>query len=169
MNDSKIKPILKSAHKNDLSEIAALYKSAIGQQGCTWSADYPTEDDMHNDFESNCLFSLYLGEKLIGAVSVEPKNELDDIKIWKISDGTHREIARVVISKEYQGMGYSKTMLSQLFELLSYGGYKSIHLLVCVDNVAAIKLYRSLGFEFIDECYRYGHDFYVCEKILNIF
>lgn len=39
-------------------------------------------------------------------------------------------------------------------------------LLVSKVNRAAVGLYRSLGFDFVGECHKYGIDFFACEKIL---
>lgn len=157
---------LRSAKVIDLGTIQAFYQSVIGQQGCAWNEKYPATEDIMNDYNCGCLYVLQQNKNVIGAVSVVPENELDDLDCWKIKDGTHKEIARVVISRRNQGKGYSKEMLRQLFSKLSAHGCKSIHLLVSKDNEAAIKTYKALGFDFIDECYRYEHNYYVCEKEL---
>lgn len=39
-------------------------------------------------------------------------------------------------------------------------------LLVSKVNRAAVGLYRSLGFDFVGECHKYGIDFFACEKVL---
>lgn len=39
-------------------------------------------------------------------------------------------------------------------------------LLVSRVNLAAVGLYRSLGFDFVGDCHEYGIDFFACEKVL---
>ncbi|MEI3152080.1 MAG: hypothetical protein V8S82_00130 [Eubacteriales bacterium] len=39
-------------------------------------------------------------------------------------------------------------------------------LLVSRVNLAAVGLYRSLGFDFVGNCHEYGIDFFACEKAL---
>lgn len=38
-------------------------------------------------------------------------------------------------------------------------------LLVSKVNLAAVGLYRSLGFDFVGDCHEYGIDFFACEKV----
>lgn len=158
---------LQNAATIDLENVNQLYKSVIGQHGCTWNDKYPAMEDILNDYNTGCLYVLRSSDSTVGAVSVVPQNELDDISCWKVADGTQKEIARVVISPEYQGKGYAKQMLLQLFSILSYQGCKSIHLLVSKGNLSAVNLYKKLNFDFLGECYRYEHDFFICEKKLT--
>ncbi len=161
--------ILRKAIVIDLGNVEHLYKSVIGQIGCAWNEKYPSAEDIMNDYNAGCLYVFSNKYQTIGAVSVVPENELDDIDYWTIKDGTHKEIARVVISPSFQGKGYSKKMLLQLFSILSAQGCKAIHLLVSKENPAAINLYKALGFCFLGECYRYEHSYFICEKELIIF
>lgn len=53
---------------------------------------------------------------------------------------------------------------------LSFGGLYVFEsdgrLLVSRVNIAAVGLYRSLGFDFVGDCHEYGIDFFACEKVL---
>ncbi len=157
---------LRNAFDRDIGTVKQLYRSVIGLKGCTWNDKYPSSEDLKNDYKSGGLFVFGDRYNVIGAVSVISENEFDDIECWTINDGTHKEIARVVISSQHQGNGYSKEMLLQLFLLLLKQGCTSVHLLVSKNNPSAIKLYKSLGFHFLGECFRYEHDYFICEKIL---
>lgn len=151
----------------DIGTVKHLYQSVIGRIGCAWNDKYPSSEDLMNDYKSGGLYVFCDKYNVIGAVSVVPENELDDIDCWTSNDENHKEIARVVISPKHQGNGYSKEMLSQLFSLLSQQGCKSIRLLVSKNNPSAIKLYKSLGFDFLGECFRYEQSFFICEKQLT--
>ncbi len=56
-------------------------------------------------------------------------------------------ITLVLIDKLYRGQGISKKMFYQLFILLKGKGFKTCGLEVRLDNVNAVNLYKSLGFE----------------------
>ncbi len=158
---------LRKAIAIDLGHIKYMQRLVIGKNGCTWDENYPSDTIRYNDCAAECLYVLAEKYNTIGAVSVVPENELDDIECWEVKDGTQREIARLVIMPEYQGKGYSKVMLSQLFSLLAKEGCHAVHLLVAKSNEPAVNLYKSLGFNFLGECFRYENNFYICEKKLS--
>ncbi len=158
---------LRLAQASELSIVQALYQSAIGKPGCSWNALYPTLEDIQADFQADCLYVFSQAGEIIGAVSVVPVRELDDLNCWQVQDGTDCEIARVVISLQQRGKGYAKSMLTELFAELAAQGCHAIHLLVALDNPAAIHTYQALGFQFLEQCARYGHQYHVCEKLLT--
>lgn len=61
------------------------------------------------------------------------------------------EIKRMYIKSEYQGKGYGKEMLEKLIKKGQSLGYKALRLDAGPFMKAAQKLYRSYGFEEIDE------------------
>ena len=153
------------ARANDVAAVAELYKSVTGLPGCTWNNNYPTVQDAQNDFSANCLYVLRGNDSIIGAVSVVPENELDNIVLWHDCSPC-REIARLAVAPEHQGHGYGKLMLQQLFCQLEHTGVRAIHLLVAQCNPAAIRTYTALGFTLLGKCKRYDTDFYIAEKLL---
>lgn len=102
---------------------------------------------------------------MIGAGSIVPKNELDDLDVWQ-----HREkvgeIARIVIKPEYQSKGYGKHLVKKLFYQLDNKGHTAVHLLVSTENHHALNLYREVGFHCMGQCERYDHTYYAFEKKL---
>ena len=154
------------ATEEDLNDIVSIYDQVRGRGFCVWSDSYPTAADARRDYEADCLFVLKCEGQIIGCASVEPVAEDDDLPFWKINDGTHREISRVAIASQHQGKGYAKILVKALLEELRREGIRSVHLLAAKANPPAYRTYRSLGFEFLGECYRYGADFYCCELLL---
>ena len=157
---------LRNALETELPQIAALYRSAIGTPGCTWNDEYPGTFELIHDFEGGNLYVLTRDDQVIGAVSVVSPNELDDFDCWQVRAGSQKEIARVVVSRDYAGQGIAVTMLRLLFEKLNREGCGAIHLSVAKCNPAAIRTYRKLGFAFLGACEMYGHSYYLCELIL---
>lgn len=154
------------ASTKDYPYAATLYEAVKGGKFCAWDESYPTADRAKADAEANCLYLLKDGDSVIGCASVEPIPEDNDLPFWRINDETHREIARIAISPEHQGKGYAKLMVGLLLDELKKQNVRSVHLLAAKINPPALKTYLSLGFDILGECFRYGHDYYVCEKII---
>ncbi len=157
--------VLQPAKKEDLPKILKMYRSVIGKSGCTWSISYPNEVHLHEDFCAGTLYVLKKGRVLVGAGSIVPKNELDDLLCWHYRENT-REIARIVISPEYQGKGHGKFLIGQLCRVLRKSKCKSVRLLVSTGNIGAIHLYKKCGFQSRGSCHRYDLDFYAYERKL---
>ena len=157
--------VMKLARKEDLPQILKLYRSVIGKPGCTWNVFYPNEATLYEDFNAQHLYALYKGKKMIGAASIVPENELDDLDCWQIKENA-RELARIVIAPEYQGKGYGKHLINKVCLSLKRTDCKAVHILVAKENHHALNLYRSAGFKYKSECHRYDLDFFAYEKIL---
>lgn len=143
-----------------------IYESVKGSRFCAWNEEYPTAERAKSDAEAGCLYLLTEGDELIGCASVEPISEDNDLPFWQINDETHREIARIAIVPKHQGKGYAKIMAGMLIGELKKQNVRSVHLLAAKMNPPALKTYLALGFDILGECHRYGHDYYVCEKLL---
>ncbi len=158
---------LRTADAGDRQAILELYSSAVGTAGCTWDEDYPSDVFIDADISSGGLYVYTDNEKIIGAVSIVPERELDELPEWTVCDGSYCEIARVVISNEYRGRRLGFDMLSRLLDLLREQGMNSVHILVAKNNAPAIALYKRLGFEFYYEHFMFGHDYLSAELLLK--
>lgn len=150
----------------DIAGVVSVYDAVRSRGFCVWSEQYPTALHAEADEKAGCLYVLKDGGKVIGCASIEPIAEDDDLPFWRINDGTHREISRVAISPDYQGKHLAREMVSALLTELKGQGVRSVHLLAAKKNPPAFRTYQSLGFDFLGDCYRYGADYFVCEKIL---
>ena len=159
--------LMRKAEKEDIPEIAKLYRSVIGMPGCLWNEYYPSEVEICADIGAESLYLGVMEGELACAVSVVPENELDDESAWQIQGENVREVARIVVAPKYQGRGLAAEALKVVMEEMQSGGCRAVHLLVAKSNPAAISTYRKLGFRFLGECFRYGHDYFLCEKELQ--
>lgn len=157
--------ILRNATKADLPQILKLYRSVIGKRGCTWDEFYPNETTLQEDFNAKQLYVLFKDKRMIGAASIVPENELDDLDCWQIRENA-KEIARIVIAPEYQSKGYGKHLVNKLCLKIERMGCKAVHILAAKENHPALNLYRETGFQNKGSCHRYDLDFYAYEKIL---
>lgn len=158
--------VFRKATDGDLPAVLALYRSVLGTEGCTWDEDYPSEREAKGDLSSGGLYVFESDGKLIGAISVLSGEEFDGLAGWRGESGGSCELSRLAVSTEEQGKGRAKTVAREALKEARKKGYTSARLLVSKVNRAAVGLYRSLGFDFVGECHKYGIDFFACEKIL---
>ena len=92
--------IFRKAKKNEAEAVLDLYKSVISIPFCTWDESYPGEEEIKEDLSAGTLYVLEEKQELIGAVSIVPENELNDLDCWTVKENA-REFARVVIRPEY--------------------------------------------------------------------
>ena len=121
--------------------------------------------EIEHDLETKNLYVMTDGSKVIGAISVVPENELDSFDCWSCKDG--KEIARVVIDKDYQGHGLSFEMMKNVESILRESGHKAIHLSVVKSNIPAYKTYIKADFAIVGEAQMYGNDYYLMEKAID--
>lgn len=155
---------LRRAKKEELPQILKLYRSVIGKPGCHWSITYPNEVTLHEDFSTGNLFVLKKGRNIVGAGSIVPENELDDLLCWHYRENP-REVARIVINPDFQSKGHGKYLVHQLCRVLRKSGCKSIRLLASTENKRAIRVYQKCGFLSRGSVNRYDHQYYAFERI----
>lgn len=157
--------IFRLAREDEAGIIHALYRQAAGREFCVWNQEYPGMSEITHDTETGNLFVLEKDGRVIGAISVVPENELDDLLCWNHKEDAN-EIARVVIHPDDQGKGYSGIMLENTLEELTSRGCRAVHLSVADENIPAQKTYQRLGFVMSGESDMYGHHFFLYEKAL---
>ena len=88
-------------------------------------------------------FGMILRKKVVGAVWTRIMNDYghvdDDIPSFAIS-----------LYKEYRGQGVGTELMKEMLELLKSQGYEKASLAVQKANYA-VRMYRKVGFEVIDE------------------
>ena len=156
--------IFTAAGAGDADKVLALYQSVTGREFCTWNEFYPGMEEIRADYKSDNLFVLRDGTEIIGAISIVPENELDELEFWKIRDGSVAEIARVVVSPRYQGRGLALLMVRETEKILKSRGCRAVHLLAAKKNIPACHTYQKAGYQLVGECDMYEHWFCAYEK-----
>jgi ribosomal protein S18 acetylase RimI-like enzyme len=159
--------IFAAAGIGEADQVLALYQSVTGGAFCTWNEYYPGMQQIREDVESNNLFVLRSEEGIVGASSIVPENELDDLELWKIKEGKIAEIARVAVAPEHQGKGLALTMVNEIEKVLKSRGYRAVHLLAAKVNLPACHTYRKAGYKLRGECDMFGHHYCAHEKELD--
>ncbi len=156
---------LRLADEADADAVRALWRSAVGTPFCVWNEAYPGEEELAADLATDGLFVLCDGETVVGAVSVVPERELDDLPGWTVREG-HCEIARVTVAPDCRGRGLAATMVGALLPILRERGYAAVHLSVEVGHIPAKRTYTRCGFAAVGEAELWGHRYVLMERIL---
>ena len=157
--------VFRKARKGEADVVMALYRAVVGKQFCTWDESYPGKTEITADLASGSLYVLEKDKELIGAISIVPKNEIDDFGCWRIKENA-REFARVVLRPDQQRKGLSVFLVENIIQELQKQQAAAIHLAVAKENIPAQRLYQKTGFDFCGEADLYGHSFFLCEKVL---
>ena len=153
----------------DLSEkddIFRLYRSVIGEEGCTWSEDYPSMEILEDDLAKGNILCAYEDGALAGAISIDSDPLTDALDCWSEALSPSAELARVVTARDYRCRGVAKEMFRRINEELKQRGFRSSHYLVSPDNTAAVRAYGKLSYRRCGECDLYGHHWDCYEKEL---
>ena len=85
-------------------------------------------------------FGIYAGDRMVGYVMVIYDYDVPEYDVWHL-----------MIDKAFQGKGYGKAALEKCLEYIDtkpFGPSNRVSLTCHKDNVAALRLYQSLGFAF---------------------
>ncbi len=165
MDEEKL--FFRKAVSTDADDIYALYQSVKGSEFCVWNAEYPGWIEVREDLRTGSLYVLTEADRIIGAISVVPENEMDAFSCWKCLDGTQREIARVAVDRKCRGRGLSGEMIGKTEVILRQNGCHAIHLAVVKGHAPAYRTYLKAGFITVGEADMYGNRYYLMEKMLK--
>ena len=98
---------------------------------------------------SNLPFTILLAIKddnVVGVITVE----CCDIDINEKKEN-HPVISNLIVSKKMRRKGIAKSLTTRAEKLAKSLGYKEIYLFVNVENIPAIRLYKSRGYKSVDD------------------
>lgn len=154
------------AEPTEAQAILDLYQSVIGTPFCTWNEFYPGMEEIEADLAAGNLFVLAEGDRLLGAVSVCPENELDGLTCWTSCENAG-EFARVVIRPDAQGRGFSHLLVRNVLDEMRNRGLECVHISVAVRNIPAQKCYLHFGFREAGTANMWGNDYLLYELQLK--
>lgn len=157
---------MEKAQLSDLDEIMELYYDAMTQEGCTWDAHYPTKKMIADDILRGELYCMKDNNEIIGCFVYDVDEKVDNLPCFSRELTPAREVARLVVKREYQNRGIAREMLTFAMNELVRMGCKSIHFLVCPTNIRAVRSYDKLGFNYVGDVHMFDTDWYCYEKAL---
>ena len=78
--------IFRKADASDAKTVLALYRAVIGTPFCVWDESYPGETEIQGDLAAGTLYVLARDSEVIGAISIVPENETDNLDCWKVRE-----------------------------------------------------------------------------------
>lgn len=158
--------MVRHAEVEDLGSLLEMYRDlrTAGLPGCTWSEDYPSDEDIQNDVVSRALYVVETDGRLLGALARE-EDEVKELAPCH-QNAVSCEISRVAVRRDMQGRGIGFSLLSEALDILKKEGYEVIRLLVCPENAPAYRMYLRAGFVPIGEADKYDVHWVCCEKWL---
>lgn len=147
----KVRP----AKKSDLSDIvncAERIKSEyfLRHNIPQWQDGYPSKEDFAADIDAGRLFVMYLGEALIGFISVSAEHEPNYDVIyegeWKSSE-PYVVVHRFGINPDWHGMGMGTSLFGIVPRLCEAHGINAIRIDTHEQNSAMIRFLEKNGFE----------------------
>ena len=158
---------IEKASAADRAEILVLYRSLIGQPGCTWCEEYPDEEIVAEDLHSGSLYCARENGSIVGAVSIEWRDEeVERFDCWSKENEPAAYLSRVAVSRSAQGKGLAKEMMRRAMAEMKARGMKTACYLVSPGNEAAMRAYRALAFDFSGEADAFGQHWLCYEKRL---
>lgn len=151
---------IEKALPKDAEDIAAIYRSHIGDEGCTWDESYPDIGFVRDDIAENSLYKAELGEEIVAAAFLGDFEEIEHPDCIDASIKRLGEFSRVAVKKGYERRGIAEQLLRFLLEEADRRGYDGLTLLVGVHNRRAAALYEKIGFKRCGETYLYDTHWY---------
>ena len=158
---------IERADMHDADEIFALYRSLIDMPYSTWSEDYPTKEIVEEDICDHEIIVLRDEQKrIVSAISLWQEFEFGDAAAWYPDVSQWAMLSRLGVSKEWQGRGLAKRMLSAAMESAKHSGCEAVQFLVAKSNPIAQRAYAPLGFDICGECELWEEEWLCYQKRL---
>ncbi len=120
---------LEKATAKDVDQYLAIEKSVIGPKTYSGITD---ENEAKEEFQNNQVFFIKKDGEIVGTIQYE------------IKSSDHAYLSGLAIDKRFQGQGIGREAVKLILNKLK--NIKRIHIVTHPDNLAALKLYQSLGF-----------------------
>ena len=164
--------IFRKALMEDLSQIWLILQDAIQRRkedgSEQWQDGYPNTEVIKKDILKQAGFVLTQGNQIAGycAVMINDEPAYAEIKGQWLTDGDFAVFHRVAISKDYLGMGLSKTMLNHIEDLARANRLSSIKADTNFDNAAMLNILEKAGYVYCGEVFFRGSARRAFEKVL---
>ncbi len=144
--------------QKDIDELAGLYDDINDflEQGVNYpgwrKGLYPVRENAIHGLELDCLFVVRGKDKIVGSVilSHEPEHGYEHAA-WRYEGSYERiyVIHTLAVHPDYLKLGIGRQLLGFAEEHGLENGMKAIRLDVNVNNIPAISLYESSGYQYI--------------------
>ena len=152
----------------DLDGVEALYRSCTAYSPThgndTWSEEYPNREFAKEDVANHGLFVLEHAGEIIGAISLVPEDDWDELPFWQYDRSCC--LSRLCIKPQLQKLHLAERMMEEVSVAAKARGYRSTRHGSLIANVASNRVYVRMGYENRGTANMFGHDFYCFERLL---
>ena len=154
------------ARMEDLDEIFALCRDVAEKTPSShWGEDYPTRGILAHDLQTQTLYKVTDGKKIVSIMSIRPwtvfmeSEDADDIDGWDKSIHNPCALGRFCVSPACQHQGLGRRVMAASLEKAKEMGFDGAFFHMVKGNDIAQALYDSMGFECVGEVDEYGMGF----------
>lgn len=152
----------------DLDNLMALYRSCTlyspTHGNDNWSEEYPCREFAEEDVSHHGLFVLEHAGEIIGAISLVPEDDWDELPCWTGTASCN--LSRLCIKPQLQKMHLAERMMEEISRVAKARGYRSTRHGSLITNVASNRLYERMGYQNRGRASMYGHEYWCFERIL---
>ncbi len=136
-----------------------------GRGTTDWDETYPTRDFIDEDIAQGALWTLREDGALVATISMLSEDLTEVEAGW--TDAHACALARLCVDPMLQGRGVGAEMMRRITEEAARQGYRATRHLASVDNPAALKLYRKLGYRELKKVNFFYGDFIAFERLIG--
>jgi putative acetyltransferase len=139
--------IIRKLEQNDNEQIAAVIRQVF------ISDNYPKTGTAFADEQLDCLFETYDKPKSAYFVVEENDEIIGGAGVSQLENSTENicELQKMYFLKEARGKGIGYEMITKCIEKATEFGYEKCYLETLPEMLNAQKLYKKVGFEYIDK------------------
>ena len=160
--------IFREATAADLDGVEALYRSCTAfsptHGNDNWSEEYPNRAFAEEDLLNHGLFVLSHSDEIIGAISLVPQDDWDELPVWQ--GETSCNLSRLGIKPQLQGLHLAQRMMEEISRVAKARGFRSTRHGSLITNVASNRLYERMGYHNRGRATMYGHEYWCFERLL---
>lgn len=153
---------------SDLDAVMALYRActatAPSHGNNSWSEEYPCRAFALEDIKNHGLFVLEQAGVLVGAVSLVPHDDWDELPVWTTEPSC--TLSRLAVLPAMQGRHLAQRLLEEVSAVAKARGYAATRHGSLLTNVPANRLYDRMGYLDRGTAFLFGHKYRCLERIL---
>ncbi|MBQ4577938.1 MAG: GNAT family N-acetyltransferase [Clostridia bacterium] len=158
----------REATEADLDGVMALYRSCTAfsptHGNDNWSEEYPCREFAEEDVANRGLFVLEHAGEIIGAISLVPEDDWDELPVWQGTASCC--LSRLGIKPQLQKLHLAQRMMEEISRVAKERGFRSTRHGSLITNVASNRLYERMGYQNRGRASMYGHEYHCFERIL---
>ena len=160
--------VFREATAADLDGVEALYRSCTAFSAThgndSWSEEYPNREFAEEDLANHGLFVLEHGGEIIGAISLVPEDDWDELPVWTGERSCN--LSRLGIKPQLQKLHLAERMMEEVSHVAKARGFCSTRHGSLISNMASNRLYERMGYHNRGKASMYGHEYWCFERIL---